>query len=154
MWHCSQQHQNRDEAKFCGKCGEHRDTRPRCSECGSSLEPEDSFCTSCGQPRATEAKLAAPTPAPVAPVEASIEASVTKASPVSVELKADEPVTFSFGGMSIAMKDDPGKPDKTAKASGTSAGARSGRMSSTTSAILSFLLIAAVLGLAFYLVTR
>lgn len=176
MWQCSQQHENRDEAKFCGKCGEKHVTRVQCSECGSLLEPDDEFCTSCGHRRDAAPKLAALTPAvaAVAPVAATpiekpiplVQAAVAAASievptpeePTPEEPPAEEPVTFSFGGMSIAMKDDPSKPDKpkkTAKAGGSSsAGTRGRGMSPTQSAILSFLLIAAVLGLAFYLVTH
>jgi len=175
MWQCSQQHENRDEAKFCGKCGEKHVTPVHCSECGSLLEPDDEFCTSCGHRRDAAPKLAPPTPAvaAVAPVAATpIEKPVplvkaaaaatpieapTPEEPTPEEPQAEEPVTFSFGGMSIAMKDDPSKPDKpkAAKAGGSSsAGARGRGMSPTQSAILSFVLIAAVLGLAFYFVTH
>jgi len=86
-----------------------------------------------------------------------MDEAIVAAEP-SEEPQLEEPVTFSFGGMSIAMKDDPTKPEKavkSAKAGGSgSTTARAGGMSATQSAILSFVLIAAVLGLAFYLVTR
>jgi hypothetical protein len=58
----------------------------------------------------------------------------------------DEPVTFSFGGAIIEMKDDT-KPENAAQGSG-------GGMSSAQTAILSFVLFAAVLGLALYFVSR
>ena len=59
---------------------------------------------------------------------------------------ADEPVTFSFGGGLVEMKDD-SKPDTMQVAGG-------GRMSSAQTAILSFVLFAAVLGAALYFVSR
>ena len=160
MWQCTQQHENRDEAKFCGKCGEKRETRVLCSQCGTILEPDDVFCTSCGHPRNTEPKPApAPVVAPVAPVQVTqpVEAAPTEipatiAAPPeepAPEEPKDEPVTFSFGGAMIEMKDDPSKPDRLKKPSGGKRG-----MSSTMTAILSFALIAAVLWLALYLITR
>ncbi len=164
MWQCSKQHENREEAKFCGKCGEMRIVRAHCSKCGALLEPEDVFCTSCGHPCNSEPEPAASASAFVAPVEATpfeesaLPTEATVATATTEEPQAEEPVTFSFGGMSIAMKDDPTKPEraaKPAKAGGSpSTGARGGGMSSVQSAILSFVLIAAVLGLAFYLVTK
>lgn len=138
MWQCSQQHENRDAAKFCSKCGEVGATPVKCSQCGSALEPEDLFCTSCGH------RL---DPEPAALASAVPEAAVATAA---LEVpKPDEPVTFSFGGTIVTMKDDLAKPDKAAKVS-----ASGGKMSSAQSAILSFVLIAVVLGLAFYLITR
>ncbi len=146
MWQCSQQHENKDEAKFCGKCGEKRETRVSCPACGTKLEPDDVFCTSCGQPRKVEPApapvpvVAEPPPTPVAP----------PASPVvEPPPAAEEPVTFSFGGAKIAMIDAKSPPP--AKAATV---ARSGGMSPMLSAILGFVLIGAVLGLAFYLVTH
>lgn len=155
MWQCSQQHENREEAKFCSQCGEKRVTRVYCSECGSLLEPEDVFCTSCGHRRDVEPKPAVVSPTPVVPtsVEQPREAAPVAALPNNPS--PAEPVTFSFGGAKIAMGDNPKRQEPAVKTVPASAPtARSGGMSSTQSAILGFLVSAAVLGLAFYLITR
>jgi hypothetical protein len=156
MWQCSQQHENRDEAKFCNKCGEKRVMPARCAACGATLQTEDEFCTACGHRREGE-------PHPVTPVP--VLAPVTAAEPVRVDVPAPaletvvsdplpaaskpehEPVTFSFGGATIAMKDD-SRPD-TAKPA-----VRRKGLSPALTAILSFALFAAVLWLALYFVTR
>ncbi len=70
----------------------------------------------------------------------------TEAPPPAAPVE-DEPVTFSFGGAKIAMK-EPGKPDKVKPPK------RASGMNSTVSAILSFAVIALVLFLAFYLITK
>jgi len=119
-----------------------------CSQCGTMLEPEDAFCTSCGHRRDAEP---VPTPPPViSPVEVAAPPAPPTVAPVE-EPKAEEPVTFSFGGTMVAMKDDSKSPEKPAKVGG---GAPGRGMSSTQSAILSFVLIAVVLGVAFYFVTK
>lgn len=162
MWQCSRQHENKDEAKFCGKCGEKRETRVLCSACGAQLEPEDVFCTSCGHPRKAEPAPASvavavppqtpapvtPPPTPVAPSPVPVASSPTEPA-VEPPPPVEEPVTFSFGGAKIEMID--GKSPRAAKAT---ASARKQGMSPMLSAILGFVLIAAVLGAAFYLVTR
>jgi hypothetical protein len=151
MWHCTQQHENREEAKFCSKCGEKRVTRTVCSKCGSLLEPEDVFCTSCGHPRDAEQQpppASAPvTPKAHAPMEVPVPQAQVIANAPQQQPEAEKPVTFSFGGATIAMKDD-SKPD-TAKPARPRKG-----MSAAMSGILSFVLIAAVLGAALYLITR
>lgn len=159
MWQCSQQHENREEAKFCSKCGEKRETRVYCPGCGTLLEPEDLFCTSCGHRRDAE-------PAPVPKPEVVLTAPVVPASVVqpvqSAPLSASaqdpspaEPVTFSFGGTKIPMGDNPKMPEPAVRTVPASAPtSSSGGMNSTQSAILGFVLSAAVLGLAFYLITR
>jgi len=80
----------------------------------------------------------APEPPPAAPAE---------------EPAQDEPVTFSFGGAKIAMKEEALKPAKSA-AKIERAPDKRDAISSTQYAILSFVLIAAVLGAAFYFITR
>ena len=169
MWQCSQQHENRDEAKFCGKCGEKRETRVSCSACGSKLEPEDVFCTSCGHREAAKtveppkapvqpphpvepARTAVPAPAVPAPKEEPAQPPAAPPPPVEAAVEpppADEPVTFSFGGAKIEMIDA-----KSPRAPKPAASARGRGMSSMVSAIMGFVLIAAVLGAAFYLITR
>jgi Double zinc ribbon len=162
MWQCSQQHDNREEAKFCSKCGEKRETRVYCPECGSLLEPGDMFCTSCGHPRDTEPKtVSAPATAPptyvrAAPIEPPaprpVEAAV--AAPPR-EPNPGEPLTFSFGGAKLAMGDNPKRPESavTTVLANTPA-TPAGGMSSAKSMIIGFAVSAAVLGLAFYLITR
>jgi hypothetical protein len=155
MWQCSRQHDNKDEAKFCGKCGEKRETRASCTACGAKLEPEDVFCTSCGHPRKQEAvpaPMPAPVPVPAAVPEVPPPVPVEPPPPepaVEPQPPAEEPVTFSFGGAKIEMID--GKSPKAAK---PATSARRGGANQMVSAIMGFLLIAAVLGAAFYLITR
>jgi hypothetical protein len=153
MWHCSQQHENRDEAKFCGKCGEKRDTKARCPECRTVLEAEDVFCTSCGHAREAGVVAAAVVAAAVAPVAVApivvVAVPEPSTAPVAEVPKAEEPepVTFSFGGAKIAMK-DPSKPEVAKPA------ARRSGMNPLVTTILSFVLIGGVLLLALYFVTR
>jgi hypothetical protein len=152
MWQCSRQHENREEARFCGKCGERRVLRVHCTQCGAVVEPEDFFCTSCGHPRESAPESAAPpltpppepAPAPPAP-PAAAAAPPTPTKP--------EPITFSFGGAVIEM-------EPTAAAAPKEPGAIRRRppapenLSPVQSAILSFLVIAVLLGLALYFITR
>lgn len=157
MWQCSQQHENRENSKFCSRCGEKRVVPFYCSQCGSLLEPEDVFCTSCGQRRDAEPEVAA---APSAAVEVPV---AKPPAPVAPEVPApapgvappEEPVTFSFGGAKIAMGNDPRKPPNVVAApAGSAQPVRRGRLTPTQSAILGFVVSAAVLGLAFYLVNH
>lgn len=167
MWQCSQQHDNKEEAKFCSKCGEKRITRVYCSECGSLLEPEDLFCTSCGHRRDTEPKLTSARDAasisPVVPpqVEQPVvpPAQTAPRAASSEGPSPEQPAAFRFGGRLIEMKDDGTNPEPAPVRASTSGGntlasARSGGMSSMKSGILGFVVSAAVLGLAFYLITR
>lgn len=178
MWQCSHQHENRDSAKFCGKCGEPRVVRVPCARCGSILEPEDIFCTACGHPReAVEqapplpppvrepepapAPRVQPAPAPVPPpVEAKPpaepeaapvpEAEPPDAEPPEAEPK-EEPVTFSFGGAVIEMKESP----EAAKSTGPIRRRPPAEgVSPMQSAILSFIVIVVLFGLALYFITR
>jgi uncharacterized OB-fold protein len=168
MWQCSQQHDNREEARFCSKCGEKRETRVYCSECATLLEPEDLFCTSCGHRRDIESKrVSAPATVRATSVAATpIEAPAPRPAEVAVVEPADvaappkdsnaaEPVTFSFGGAKIPMGDNPKRPGPAVKTVPADAPTtRVGRLSSTQSMILGFVVSAALLGLAFYLITR
>ena len=161
MWQCSQHHDNKEEAKFCSKCGEKRETRVYCPECGSLLEPDDMFCTSCGHPRDTEPKpVSAPATAPPAYVRAAL-IEPTDPRPVEAvvdappkEPNAAEPVTFSFGGAKLAMGDTPKRTEAALTVPANMPPPRGGGMSSVQSMIIGFVVSAAVLGLAFYLVTR
>lgn len=89
-----------------------------------------------------------PPPAPVEPPPATVEPPPA-ASAVEPQPPAEEPVTFSFGGAKIEMVD--AKSPRPAKPTATKSG---GGMNPMLSAILGFVLIAAVLGAAFYFVTR
>lgn len=168
MWQCSQQHTNREEAKFCAKCGEKRVIRELCSECGTILEPEDVFCTACGHRRASAVAVEAVAPPAVAPIVAPEPVREVPPAPAAVAPVAappapepaptaaaeEEPVTFSFGGALIEMKDE-SKAAKSAKAAaGSASGESKSGMSSTTTGILSFVIFAAVLGVALYLFSR
>lgn len=79
--------------------------------------------------------------APAPPVEPP-----PTASPASNE---PEPVTFSFGGAKIEMKDDPSKPDRL-----VTPRRKQSKWSSMITTVMSFALIAAVLWIALYLITR
>ena len=178
MWQCSQQHENKEEAKFCSKCGEKRVVQVYCTECGTLLEQDDLFCTSCGHQRDTQPQVMAK-PAPVTPVVQAPIVSTPVVLPTPVvpaqvvqsvvspaqtvpptalpqESIAEEPVSFRFGGALIPMGAEPQKQQQTARpmAGSVPPSAGIGGMSSVQSAILGFVAILVVLGLVFYLVGR
>jgi len=153
MWQCSRQHENREEAKFCGKCGERRVIRVHCAQCGAVVEPEDSFCTNCGHPRENAAESAPPpSPAPE-PAVATPPASEPKPA-LEPPSKAEEPVTFSFGGAIIEMKEPPDAPKTSGSGPVRRARPANEGLTPTQSAILSFIVFAVLLGLALYFITR
>ncbi len=150
MWQCSQQHENRDGAKFCAKCGERRVETVLCSACGTKLEPEDDFCTSCGLKRGGQPisetvaspKVEIPATAPPVIAAAPVVAAVPVAPPApAVSAPAAEPFRFNFGGAVIEATDEPKKVKKSGK----------GPM---TTAMLSFVLFAVLLVIALYLASR
>jgi hypothetical protein len=150
MWQCSRQHDNREEAKFCAKCGEKRVVRVLCQACAAVLEPDDVFCTSCGHKRDAQpaaAPVQAPEPAPVPVATTSPE---PPAAP-TVAPKAEPPgesFSFSFGGTTIESVG----PESKAKAPSKAAG--SGGRNPFVTAILSFVVFAVLLGAALYFLSR
>ena len=72
-------HENKDGAQFCVKCGAPIATGHRCRACGAESKPGANFCKKCGQ---TLVKTPAPAPAPEpagsapqAPAEQSVKAN-------------------------------------------------------------------------------
>lgn len=149
MWQCSQQHTNREEAKFCSKCGEKRVERIVCSSCGAILEPDDAFCTACGHKRES-APAIPPEPAPVPEPIPSEPVPTPEPSEPAPAPEHKESFSFSFAGMTIESAEDEAAKSVKAKPPAKSAAPRS----STVNAALSFLLIGAVLGAAIYFLSR
>jgi hypothetical protein len=163
MWQCSQQHENREEAKFCAKCGERRVERVICAACGTVLEPTDIFCISCGYkvevkraPFAAPVVIAPPPPPPpppvAEPVAVPVAAIATPAPPPVVavtepatpaptpDASQPEEFSFSFGGTTIGTK-TPVKQVKKSK-------------SPMTTGIMSFVVLGVLLLIAIYLLSR
>ena len=162
MWQCSQQHENREEAKFCAKCGEKRVERVICSACNSVLEPDDVFCVICGLKRGVAAPVfeSLPLPAPVVVPRAApppvVEPPIAPAPPVVtaappvVPIAPPEPpaaapptgesFSFSFGGATIGAQ-TPVKKVKPAK-------------SPMATGMLSFVVLGVLLLVALYLLSR
>jgi hypothetical protein len=74
-------------------------------------------------------------------------------APAATQTQAEQPVTFSFGGAIIEMKASPDLPRATGGPVRRSRPANEG-LTPAQSAILSFIVIAVLLGLALYFITR
>ena len=155
MWQCSQQHENREEAKFCAKCGDKRVERVVCSSCNAVMEPDDAFCVACGQKREGAPSMGAvssrvealplpppvriPEPTPTAPAPLPAAAPVPPAAPAPLPASEDA-FSFSFGGTTIGAQ-TPVK--KTKKSKGPMA-----------TGIVSFVAFGVLLLIALYLLSR
>jgi hypothetical protein len=153
MWQCSQKHDNREEAKFCAKCGEKRVERIVCSACGTVLEPTDEFCIACGCKVAQEPAPrpvvdlpppaptgAPPPPPPAAAAKPDVTPTVEPPIPASEPAKEEETFSFSFGGTTVGAK-TPVKKVKQSK-------------SPMATGVISFVVLGILLLVALYLMSR